>query len=141
MVETRGRFDLRTSPTAAAWLAVVHAGGVLAVWTSAVPPVATGGLAVLAALSFVRALRLHALRSARNAVVRLELGRTLRLTFADGRESPAKLRAKPLVHCRLVVIRLAWEGGRTVVLVPPDALRTHADHKALRRGLRHGVAQ
>ena len=139
-MESAGRFDLRPSRTVAVWLAVAHGGGLLALWTSAVPSAATGLLAVLAACGFVRALRLHALRSAKNAVIRIEVGRTLRVGFADGRESPARLRAEPFVNCAVVVLRLSSHDGRTIVLVPPDALRTNADHKALRRALRHGAA-
>ena len=117
---------------------VSHAGAVLALWSSAVPSAAGGVLTAVAAASLVRSLRLHAVRRANGAVVWIELGRALRIGFADGREMAAHFRAPPFVHARLVVLRLASNAGRTVVLVPLDALPSRADHKAMRRTLRHG---
>ena len=139
MEETADQFELGPSRIAAIWIAVVHAGAVASLFGSAVPPAAGGVLTAIVALSFVRSLRLHAFRCARKAVVRIELGPTLRIGFADGTEAAAHLRTPPLVHCRLVVFRLASDAGRTVVLVPPDALRSPADHKTLRRHVRHGT--
>ena len=132
------RFELRKSRTVALWLAAAHGGGVLAVWGSALPPAAAGVLSVLVAASFVRGLRLHALRSARGAVVRVSLEPGIRLGLADGRSCRAELRAPPFLHPRLVVLRLDSDAGRTVVLAPPDSLSPQALHKALRRRLRHG---
>lgn len=132
------RFDLRRSRTLALWLAAAHGGGVLAVWGSALPAAAAGVLSVLAAASFVRGLRLHALRNARNAVVRVALEPEIRLGFSDGRECRGELRAPPFLHPRIVVLRLDSDAGRTVVLVPPDSLSPQALHKAFRRRLRHG---
>ena len=137
MSETPMRFDLRRSRTLVLWLAGVHGGGVLAVWGSALPAAVAGVLCVLAAVSFVRGLRLHALRNARNAVIWVALDPELRLGFAGGRVCGARLRARPLVHAWLVTLRLEWDDGRTVVLVPPDSLSSRADHKKLRRRLRH----
>ena len=137
MHEIAGRFHLRPSHTVAAWITAVHGGGVLAVWVSAVPPEAAGMLSVLAAWSFVHGLRLHALRNARRAVAWIDIGRALRVGFADGRWCGARLRARPLVTGRLVVLRLETDDGCTTVLVPPDALRSRARHKALRREVRH----
>ena len=132
------RFELRRSRTLALWLAAVHGGGVIAVWGSALPAAAAGVLSAFAAASFVRGLRLHALRSAPDAVVRVALEPEVRLGLADGRTCRAALRARPFLHPRLVVLRLDSDVGRTVVLVPPDSLSPRALHKALRRRLRHG---
>ena len=137
MHEIAGRFHLRPSYTVAVWIAAVHGGGVLAVWGSAVPLEAAGILSVLAACSFVHGLRFHALRNARHAVAWIEIGRALRVGFADGRRCGARLRARPLVTGRLVVLRFETDDGRTTVLVPPDALRSRARHKAIRREVRH----
>ena len=138
MPRTPTRFDLGRSPTLALWLAGVLGGGVLAAWASALPPAAAGMLSVLAVVSLVRGLRLHALRSARNAVVRIAFEPEIRIGFPDGRECRARHRAPPLVHARLVALRLEWEGGRTAVLVAPDSLASQADHKKMRVCLRHG---
>lgn len=138
MLDQTIRFELRKSPTLALWLAAAHGGGALAVWGSALPTAAAGALSVLAAASFVRGLRLHALRSARGAVVRLALEPGIRLDLADGRSCRAELRAPPFLHPGLVVLRLDADTGRTVVLAPPDSLSPRALHKALRRRLRHG---
>ena len=132
------RFELGRSRTLALWLAAVHGGGVLAVWGSALPAAVAGALSVLAAASFIRGLRLHALRSARNAVVLMALEPGILLGFSDGRTCRAEPRARPLLHTWLVALRLDSDAGRTVVLVPPDSLSSHAVHKALRRRLRHG---
>lgn len=132
------RFELRKSRTVALWLAAAHGGGVLAVWGSALPTIAAGLLSALAAASFVRGLRLHALRSAPNAIVRIVFEPGIRLGLADGRSCRAELRAPPFLHPWLVVLRLDSDTGRTVVLAPPDSLFPQALHKALRRRLRHG---
>ena len=132
------RFELRPSRTLVLWLAAVHGGGVLAAWGSALPAVAAGALSALAAASFIRGLRLHALRSARDAVVRITLEPGVRLGFPDGRECAAELRARPLLHVWLVALRLDSDTGRTVVLVPPDSLSSPAAHKTLRSRLQHG---
>ena len=130
--------ELRRSRTLALWLAAVHGGGVIAVWGSALPPAVAGVLSVFAAASFVRGLRLHALRSAPDAVVRVALEPELGVGFPDGRTCRAALRARPFLHPRLVVLRLDSDPGRIVVLVPPDALAAPAAHKTLRSRLRHG---
>lgn len=136
MLQTPARFDLRRSRILVLWLAAVYGGGVLAVWGSALPVAAAGGLSLLAAAGFLRGLRLHALRSAGNAVVWFALDPEVRIGFADGRECGARLRARPLVHVWLVTLRFDCDAGRTVVLVPPDALSSRADHKWIRGRLR-----
>ena len=138
MPQSPTRFDLRPSRTLALWLAGVLGGGVLAAWGSALPPAAAGGLSVLAAASLVRGLRLHALRSASDAVVRIALDAEIRIVFRDGRECGARLRAPPLVHAWLVALRLETDRGRASVLVPPDSLASQADHKWMRVCLRLG---
>ena len=138
MLDMPIRFELRKSRTVALWLAAAHGGGVLAVWESALPPAAAGVLSVLAAASFVRGLRLHALRSAPGAVVGVALEPEIRLRLADGRSCRAELRAPPFLHPWLVVLRLDSNAGRAAVLVPPDSLSPRALHKAFRRRLRHG---
>lgn len=138
MLDMPIRFELRGSRALVIWLAAAHGGGVLAAWGSALPTAAAGVLSALAAASFVRGLRLHALRSAPGAVVRVALEPEIRLGLADGRSCRAELRAPPFLHPRLVVLRLDSDIGRTVVLVPPDSLFPPALHKALRRRLRHG---
>lgn len=139
MREPADRFDLYPSRTATVWIASVHGGGVLALWGSAAPPEAAGILSVLVACSFIHGLRLHALRSARRAVAWIEIGRTLRVGFVDGRRCAARLRSRPVVTGRLVVLRLETDGGRTTLLVPADALRSRSRHKAIRRVVRHGT--
>lgn len=134
------RFELRGSRTLALWLAAVHGGGVLAAWGSALPAAAAAVLSALAAASFVRGLRLHALRNAPDAVVRIALEPEIRLGFSDGRACRGELRTPPFLHPRLVVLRLDSDAGRTVVLVPPDSLSPQALHKSFRRRLRHGGA-
>lgn len=133
------RFDLRPSRTVAVWTAAVHGGGLLAVWGSAIPVEASTVLSLVAACSFVRVVRLHALRRDPNAVIWLEVGRALRVGFADGRVHAARLRAPPFVHSQIVVVRLASDDRRAVVLVPPDALASRARHKELRRSIRDGT--
>ena len=100
------RFELRGSRTLALWLAAVHGGGVLAAWGSALPAAAAALLSALAAASFVRGLRLHALRNAPDAVVRIALEPEIRLGFSDGRACRGELRTPPFLHPRLVVLRL-----------------------------------
>ena len=141
MPETTSRFNLRGSPVLAAWLVAVHGGAVLAVWGSAMPVIVAGAFSVLSACVLVRDLRLHAMRSARGAVVWLELEPGLRLGFADGRECGARLRARPLVHPRLLILRFASEAGHGVLLVPADSLPSRTAHKTIRRCLRHGVSR
>ena len=139
MLELPIRFELRRSRTLALWLAAVHGGGVLAAWGSALPAAAAGVLSALAAASFLRGLRLHALRSARNAVVWVALEPEISLGFSDGRTCRAELRARPLLHPWLVALRLDSDAGRTVVvLVPPDSLFSQAVHKRFRSRLQHG---
>ena len=138
MTEPPTRFDLRRSRILVAWLAAVHGGGVLAAWGSALPGVAAAALTVLATASFVRGLRLHALRIARDAVVWVALDPEPRFGFSDGRTFRARLRARVLLHPWLVTLRLDYDEGSTVVLVPRDSLPSKADHKAIRRRLRHG---
>ncbi len=138
MPETPTRFDLRRSRLLVLWLAAAHGGGALAAWWSALPAAAATTLTVLAAASFVRGLRLHALRNATNAIVWIALDPELRIGFSNGRSCGARLRAPPLLHPWLVTLRLASEAGRAVVLVPPDSLSSQADHKAIRSRLRHG---
>ena len=132
------RFDLRRSRTLALWLAGVHGGGALAVWGSALPATIASVLSLLAVVSLVRSLRLHALRSARNAVVWVSFHPEIRIGFPDGRECRARHRAPPLAHAWLVVLRLETDGGHLAVLVPPDSLSSRAEHKVVRGGLRHG---
>ena len=139
MPQTPVRFDLRRSRTLALWLVGVLGGGALAAWGSALPPAAAGVLSVLASVSLVRGLRLHALRRAPNAVVWIAFDPEIRIGFPDGRQCGARLRAPPLVHARLVALRLDSDRGRTAVLVPPDSL-SRAEHKRLRVRLRHGGA-
>ncbi|MCY4452142.1 MAG: hypothetical protein OXC01_09340 [Immundisolibacterales bacterium] len=139
MPEPDDRFHLRPSRTATVWTAAVHGGGVLALWGSAVPPEAAGILTVITACSFTQGLRLHALRSAGRAVAWIEIGRGLRVGFADGRRCEARLRSRPVVTDRLVVLRLETDDGHTTVLVPPDALSSRARHKAIRREARHAM--
>lgn len=134
------RFELGRSRTLALWLAAVHGGGLLAAWGSALPAAAAGVLSAFAAASFIRGLRLHVLRSARNAVVRVALEPGIRLGFSDGRTCRAEPRARPFLHAWIVVLRLESDAGRTVVLVPPDSLPSQAVHKMLRSRLRHGGA-
>ena len=138
MPQTPTRFDLRRSRSLALWLTAVHGGGALAVWASSLPATVSGVLCVLSAVSLVRGLRLHALRSARNAVVWIAFHPAIRIGFPDGRECGARLRAAPLAHAWLVVLRLESDGGRTSVLVPPDSLSSRAAHKEVRIWLRHG---
>ena len=132
------RFDLGRSPALALWLAGVLGGGVFAAWGSALSTPAAGVLSVLAVVSLIRGLRLHALRNARNAVVRVAFGPEIRIGFPDGRECVARLRSPPLAHAWLIALRLESDCGRTAVLVPPDSLSSRADHKRMRRCLHHG---
>ena len=132
------RFVLRRSRTLALWLAGVHGGGALAVWGSSLPVTIASLLCVLAAASLVRGLRLHALRSARNSVIRISLQPEIRIGFPDGRECGARLRAPPFAHAWLVVLRLETDSGRLTVLLAPDSLSSRAEHKEVRSGLRHG---
>lgn len=138
MPQTPSRFDLRPSRTLALWFAGVHGGGALAAWGSSLPATVTSALSVLAAASMVHGLRLHALRSARNAVVGITLHPEIRIVFSNGRECGARLRSPPLVHAWLVVLRLESDGGNLSVLVPPDSLSSRAAHKEVRVCLRHG---
>ena len=138
MPQTPTRFDLRPSRTLVLWLAVVLGGGVFAAWGSALPPAAAGTLCVLAAASLARGIRLHALRSAGDAVIRIALDPEIRIGFRDGRECGARLRAPALVHVWLVVLRLETDRGRMSVLVPPDSLASQAEHKRMRVSLRLG---
>ena len=140
MPQTTAGFDLRPSRALALWLAGVLGGGVIAAWGSALPPAAAGALSVLAAASLVRGLRLHALRSAGDAVIRVALDPEIRIGFRDGRECGGRLRAPPLVHAWLVALRLETDRGRMSVLVPPDSLASRADHKRMRVCLRLGGA-
>ena len=137
MTEPSTRFDLRRSRTLGIWLTAVHAGGILAACASALPAGVEGGLSILAAVSFVRGLRLHALRCARSSVVRLALDPEILLGFPDGRTCRARLRARPFVRPWLVTLRLQSEHGRRIVLVPPDSLPSRAEHKRMRGRLRH----
>ena len=138
MLELPIRLELRRSRTLALWLAAVHGGGVLAAWGSALPTAAAGVLSALAVASFVRGLRLHALRSARSAVVWVALEPEIRLGFSDGRACRAELRPRPLLHPWLVALRFDSDAGRTVALVPPDSLSSQAVHKRFRSRLQHG---
>ena len=138
MPRTPTRFDLRPSRALVLWLAGVIGGGVLAAWGSALSPAVAGALSVLAAASLVRGLRLHALRSARDAVIRIALEPEIRICFRDGRECGARLRETPLVHAWLVALRLETDRGRMSVLVPPDSLASRAEHKRMRVCLRLG---
>ena len=140
MHEAPIRFDLHPSHALVLWLAGVLGGGMLAAWGSALPPAAAGGLSVLAVASLVRGLRLHALRSAGDAVIRIAFDSGIRIGFRDGRESGARLCAPPLVHAWLVALRLETDRGRMSVLVPPDSLASEADHKRMRVCLRLGGA-
>ena len=137
---TRTRFELRPSRALVLWLAGAIGGGVLAAWGSALPPAAAGALSVLAAASLVRGLRLHALRSARDAVIRIALEPEIRIGFRDGRECGARLREPPLVHPWLVALPLETDRGRMSVLVPSDSLASPAEHKRMRVCLRLGGA-
>ena len=140
----RAGFDLRRSRALVLWLVAALGGGGVAAWGSALPPAAAGFLCVLAAASLVRGLRLHALRSAGDAVtgitldsdIRPDIRPDIRIEFRDGGECGARLRAPPLVHAWLVVLRLETERGRLSVLIPPDSLATRAEHKRMRVVLR-----
>ena len=140
MPQSLARFELRPSRALVLWLAGAIGGGVLAAWGSALPPAAAGALSVLAAASLVRGLRLHALRSARDAVIRIALEPEIRIGFRDGRECGARLRAAPLVHPWLVALPLETDRGRMSVLVPADSLASRAEHKRMRVCLRLGGA-
>ena len=146
--DLRAGFDLRRSCALVLWFVTALGGGVFAAWGSALPAAAAGLLSVLAAASLVRGLRLHALRSAGDAVIgitldsgirpgiRPDIRPDIRIEFRDGGGCGARLRAPPLVHAWLVVLRLETDRGRLSVLVPPDSLATRAEHKRMRVVLR-----
>ena len=138
MLRPPSRFVLRRSPTLVAWLAAVHGGALLAVWGSAMPAAAAGILTVLAVASFLRGIRVHALRSANCAVIWVEFLPDLRLGYGDGTAREARLRGHPLVHPWLVNLQYESASGRGVVLIPPDSLSSRDGHRTLRRILRHG---
>ena len=132
------RYRLRGSPGLAAWLAAVYGGAIAAAWGSALPAGAAALLSAFAAAGFVRGLRLHALRTGRDAAVWLEIGVEVRVGLAGGRVCPVRPRPFPFVHPWIIVLQLEFEDGSRCVLVPRDSLSAPAEHKALRRRLRHG---
>ena len=132
------RYRLRGSPGLAAWLAAVYGGAVAAAWGSALPAGASAVLSAFAAAALVRGLRLHALRTGRDAAVWLEVGAKARIGLADGRVCSVRARAFPFVHPWIIILRLESEDGSRCVLMPRDSLSGRAEHKALRRRLRQG---
>lgn len=134
------RYYLRGSRALAGWLVIAYGGAVATLWGSALPAEAAAAFSALAAAGFVRGLRLHALRAGRDAAVWLEVGAEPRIGLAGGREYAARFRGSPFVHPWLVILRLESENGSTSVVVPSDSLSAPAEHKALRRLLRHGGA-
>lgn len=139
-----GLFPLGVSLRLTGWALAVHGGALAAVWASALPWPVSAGLSALVAASCVRELRLHARRNSPRAVVRLEFapppGPRFRVSLAGGATRLAWLRAAPFVHPWLVTLRLRSPEGAFSVVVPSDAVRSPAAHKALRRRLLHGVA-
>ena len=132
------RYRLRGSPGLTAWLAAVYGGAVAAAWGSALPAGAAAVLSVFAAAGFVRGLRLHALRTGRDAAIWLEIGAEVRVGLAGGQVCSVRPRPFPFVHPWIIVLPVASEAGSRYVLVPRDSLSGRAEHKALRRRLRHG---
>ena len=135
------RYRLRGSAGLTAWLAAVYGGAVAAAWGSSLPAGAAALLSVFAAAGFIRGLRLHALRTGRDAVVWLEIGVEVRVGLAGGQVCPVRPRPFSFVHPWIIVLRLESEGGPRCVLVPRDSLSAPAEHKVLRRRLRHGEAR
>ena len=132
------RFDLGRSRGLVAWLAVVHGGAIVAAWSSALPAVVAAAASIVVVASCIRGMRLHALRLARDAVVRLELSEGLRIELASGAIHSARLRARPLVHPWLVTLAVDFDTGSAMVLVPSDSMASPAAHRAVRRCLRDG---
>jgi len=110
----------------------------VAAWSSALPTAAAAAASLVVVASCIRGMRLHALRVARNAVVRLELSEGLRIEFANGAIRSARLRTRPLVHPWLVTLAVDFDTGSTVVLVPSDSMASPSAHRAVRRRLRDG---
>ena len=134
------RFDLCGSRGLAVWLTAVYGGAILAAWGSALPAGVAAVFSVLAAAGFLRDLRRHALRTARDAVTWLEIGPKPGVGLAGGQVQALRLRARPFVHPWLVILPLEAAEGPRSVLIPADSLSARADHKALRRLLRQGGA-
>ena len=133
------KIHLLASPKLTAGIVLSHGGGVGAVWWSSLPALAAIAISALLAVSFVRAVRRHGLRTAPDSVVRIELDTPLRVSLADGRTIDAGFGDARSVHPWLVSVRIErGDEGAAWLVVPCDAVQAGEDHKALRRALLHG---